>query len=395
VSWFLPAAALLAFTLLERTGRRAGLRYLFVAVASLYLAWLAAAGYLPGPLSNPAAYLVAAALAYCTLIAFGLSAVSGIEGRAFGYRHLAAVVVGTLVAAGLGLQALLAVGGNWAIDRNNLPPAWTLIDRSSPGRDFRVLWVGRRSGLAFPAPGGDAIGTVTSGGTTVRFGITDRQGATALDMGRGEAGPGYRYLERVLAETLSGDTSHAGALLGPLGVRFVVAGSGDLPEAASVRLDQQVDLDAVPARGLTIYRNAREIPEAAIVAAPGVAEVARTGSLIDIASLPRPEVVPIHRIRSGFAGRTPGFDAPSILYLGSQFSDGWETTTEAPGRPRTETAQRAFGWAMSGRISSGPTRDSIVFRRQWVRTAELIALALLWLVAMWVTRKPARRGTPR
>ena len=389
VSWFLPAAALLGFTLLEQTARRAGLRYLFIAIVSLFMAWLSAAGYLPGPFSNPAAYLVAAALAYCTLIAFGLSAVTGIEGRAFGYRHLAAVVVGTLVAGGLALQALLAVGGSWAIDRNNLPPAWTLVDRSSPAQKFRVLWIGRRSGLPFPAPGGDAIGTVTSGGTTLRFGITDRRGVSALDTGRGEAGPGYRYLERVLAEILSGDTSHAGALLGPLGVRFVVAGPGDLPEAAVARLDRQLDLDAVPSVGLTIYHNARDLPEAFATSQEEYARAASSGALADIAALPPPSGSSLHPVPGGFAGTAPS--GKVSLILGDQFSSSWQASF---GAARVAGVDRAFGWGVGASGTGGGT-VSLEWRNQWVRTAELTVLGLLWLVALWLTRKPARREAPR
>src|SRR5207247_344747 len=56
--------------------------------------------------------------------------------------------------------------------------------------------------------------------------ITGRDGASALDTGRGFTGNGYRYLERSLAQILSGNTTHGGALLGPLGIEFVVAETG-------------------------------------------------------------------------------------------------------------------------------------------------------------------------
>src|SRR5439155_18353666 len=51
VSWFLPAAAVFSYTLVEGWGR-AATRYLLVAVAAVFMAWAAAAGYLPHAVSN-------------------------------------------------------------------------------------------------------------------------------------------------------------------------------------------------------------------------------------------------------------------------------------------------------------------------------------------------------
>ena len=103
-------------------------------------------------------------------------------------------------------------------------------------------------------------------GTTVRYGITGRGGVTALDLGRPEQGDAYDYADRVLAAVLSGSTEHGGALLGPLGVRFVVADAGGLPATAKRRLDAQVDMDRKPAGGLIIYKNERALPPAAVTA---------------------------------------------------------------------------------------------------------------------------------
>ena len=64
--------------------------------------------------------------------------------------------------------------GGWAVGGpEQVPAAWAVVEGSAKG-DFRVLWVGGDDGTPFPAPGGDAQGTVEAGEATLRFGITDR-----------------------------------------------------------------------------------------------------------------------------------------------------------------------------------------------------------------------------
>ena len=100
------------------------------------------------------------------------------------------------------------------------------------------------------------------GSNSIRYSLAGRDGQSAVDVGRTEQGDGYGYLERVLGAALSGSTSHAGAMLGPLSIRYVVAAKGDLPSSVLYRLDGQVDLDLIRAGGLTIYRNERFLPTA-------------------------------------------------------------------------------------------------------------------------------------
>ncbi len=402
VAWFLPAAALLGFTMLERTGRRAGLRYLVVAVAAVYLAWLSAAGYLPPALSNPGAYLAAAALSYCALVALGVAAALGMERRAFGYRQFGVVIVGALLAGGLGLQAIRSAQGDWDVGQHRLPPAWPVVSSDAPRTDFRVLFLEGRTGDPFPAPGGDPQGTVTAGGTTVRYAVTGRDGVLAVDIGRPDQGPGYGYLERALAEVLSGSTEHGGALLGPLGIRFVVAAPGGLPARALQRLDDQIDLDRRVAGGLVIFKNERALPPAAATTQPEYAHAAASDALEPIAALPPFDGTALRRVPGGFEGSlaspTRRSERPMTL-LADQFTSGWKFIGSPPephGCTRVPECNEvrpgvSFGWATSFRGIGQPFR--IVFADQWQRTAEMIGLALLWLVALWITRKPTRRPT--
>jgi len=391
VAWFLPAAALLGFTLLEGNGWLAAWRYAMVAVAGLYLAWLSAAGYLPGPLTNAPAYLAVTALAYCTLATRGLASMIGFERRAFGYRHLAVGGAGILLAAGLVLQAGLAGVANWHIGRDNLPPAWPLVARADKDLSFRVLWLSRRVGAPLPAPGGDPQHVLTAAGTTLRYALAGRGGASALDTGRAEHGDGYGYLDGVLAETLSGTTVNAGALLGPLSVRYVVADKGDLPPSVLSRLDAQVDLDLIPAGGLVIYRNERFLPSAWASSDPAYVRAARDGSLLDVASLPTASIQPLERTSHGITGDLGAGSQPSEAVMGQQFDGGWRlhvvSVTEGT---NAVTPHRAFGWATGFGVPARADGVLIDYGRQWIRTIEMWVLGLLWVIALWLTRKPAR-----
>jgi GT2 family glycosyltransferase len=387
VGWFLPAAALLSLTVVERLRRRAAVRMTVAAVAGVYLAWLSAAGYLPAALSNPSAYLAVAAVGECVLVGLGVATLLEMGRRSFGYRQLAGVATTALVTGGLVLQALVAGIGGWDVGPRRLPPAWPLAASGSPaGGPYRVLWVGARGGDPFPPPGGDAVATASAGGVTLRYALTGRNGVTALDTGRGSAGPGWRYLERTLDQILTGTTTHGGALLGPLSVGYVVAAADDLPDAAGARLDAQVDLDLVPAGGLVIYRNARVLPEALSTDQAALVSAADGTDLLPIASAPPFDGRRLRPMPGGYRGGAPQ-GSPRRVLLGQQFDAGWRLS--APGGTAV-APRRAFGWATGFDPPAG--RLQVRYGRQWLRDVEVAVLGLLWLAALWITRKPARRA---
>jgi hypothetical protein len=268
VAAFLPIAAVICFAGAGDEQRRRAWRAMVVAVAGVGLAWASARGLLPEPLTNVAAYLSASAVAEAALVAYGLATfATGLEKRAFGARQLGAAALSVVLGVGLGAQALQVALAEWEVGPGGLPPAWPVLESSQPG-EFRILWLGAPTGDRFIAPGGDPIGLSEAGASTVRFGVTDGDGVVAVDAGRGRAGAGYDELRDVLSEIQAGDTRHAGALLGPYGIRFLVAEEGDLPAPVVQRLDEQLDLDVVPAGGLTVYRNAAVLPVAFTTTAP-------------------------------------------------------------------------------------------------------------------------------
>ena len=51
--------------------------------------------------------------------------------------------------------------------------------------------------------------------------------------------------------------------------------------------------------------------------------------------------------------------------------------------------ERAFGWGIGFEAAPGSVR--LTYADQWIRTWEMIALALLWLAVLWITRRPVVR----
>ncbi|MFL5735867.1 MAG: glycosyltransferase [Actinomycetota bacterium] len=378
VSWFIPASAVLSAMLAAPELRGRAFRMLVAAGASTVLAWCAAAGWLPAGFANPVAYTAAAAVAEVLLIGYGVaSLLSWIGRQSFGLRQVAGLVLGTLLAGGLVLQSATAMIGSWAIGPGKLPPAWPSI-ASKGGGDFRVLWIGRSSGSAFPAPGGDPEGLVPAGDASLRYGVTDRQGRTALDVGRAGVGPGYDRVEHILDLALSGTTSHAGALLGPFGIRYVIAGDGDLPEGAVTALGHQLDLNLVPFGGLQIYRNAAQLPPAAVISSDAYRNAAVRADPSVLAAQPPPPATALQEVTGGWIGT--GRDG-GVVSIGDQFADGWRLRSNAD-----EVAPRElYGWAVG--FPMPPGAFSVFYSLQWIRTAEMILLGVLWLAALWMTRR--------
>ncbi len=343
------------------------------------LAWLSAAGWLPAAVSNPTAYLALAAVAEALLVAFGLASVSrGLGREAFGLQQVGTAALAVVLAAGIALQSVSAMVGGWAVGGpDEIPAAWAVVDNAATG-EFRVLWIGEDDGSRFPAPGGDAQGVVEAGAATLLYSITDRTGTTALDIGRPTVGPGIDRLRESLAEIVSGTTEHGGALLGPFGVEFLVADTAHLPEAAARQLDEQVDLDLIPAAGLVIYRNAAAIPPAAIVETDAQTErVIRAPDVADTARLsPALQTSALSQVQGGWTGgRGSGPVFVSTEYQGAWQLEGIEADPE-----------RAFGWATAFGPADAPV--SVRYGAQLPATIQAGLLALLWIAALWITRKP-------
>jgi GT2 family glycosyltransferase len=386
-AWFLPIAALIGLSLATGDLRGRASRAAVTAVAGLGLAWAASAGYLPLPLSNPIAYIALAGSAEAMLVGYGVASLAGGVGReSFGWRQIGAAALTFVLGLGLLVQSAIGMVGGWGWGGPEaIPAAWAVVASRVEG-DFNVLWVGGDDGRPFPAPGGDPQGVFAAGEDSLRFNLTGREGVTALDTARPLTGSGTTYLEGVLTELLSGSTHHAGALLGPLGVRFVVAETDDLPAGAEAALSAQLDLDPVPAEGLVIFRNAHALPPAAVTADPQAVDAARSSAAGSIEQLRGTGARPATPVEGGWDADVTGGGA---VLVATQYTSGWRATS--PGADLA--AAPSFGWATRVEVPAGGTSSvQLRYGDQWIRTWEMWALVALWLAALWITRK---RGSSR
>jgi hypothetical protein len=290
-----------------------------------------------------------------------------------------------VLGAGIFLQAVSAMVGGWTVGGPSAVPAAWAVTASEARGDFRVLWVGAADAhVRFPAPGGDPSAVAPAGPASIRYAITGRDGAVAVDTGRVTNGAGIGYLRDALNEILSGTTRHGGALLAPLGVRFVIAADGDLPAPAAERFDGQVDLDLILERGLRIYRNGAAMPPAGVLPEADAAAVA-SADLATIAAIPPGPATPLRAVEGGWGGATA---TDGIVQIGDAFGPDWELL-QAGG---TEPPRTSFGWALSFPASAGSIR--VRYTAQTIRTMEIVLLAFLWAGALWITRRPVSRYEP-
>jgi hypothetical protein len=351
------------------------------------MAWLASAGRLPAPMANPLAYLGVAALGLSLLVAFGV----GTERRhvAFDVQHVLWGILAALVAIGIGLQTVQALRGAWAVGEGRVPPAWSVVSSDDPGVPFRVLWLGGPSGRAFVPPGGVPDGLLVSGDATVRYGVTGRAGRSVFSLGLSPTGSGYRHLNRVMGAILGGGVRHGGALLAPMGVRYVVTDPRDLPAEARRRLSQQVDLDLIQrAGGMTVYRNARALPEAWAVAGERFQIAARSDEVTAPARSTPVGVVPLDRLDGASWEGSVTLPEEGVVIGATDYDGRWRLVTEggSEGLPF-----RAFGWGLGFDAAAGTSRLSVSYRGQTARTLQLAVLGGLWLAALWLTRRRTER----
>ena len=382
VAAFLPIGAVLGLGLVRGELRGPAARAAVAGSAALILSWLAAADYLPLALSSPPAFAALGAVSMASLIGFGLTSVTGsLRFESFGLRQVGGGMLTLVLGAGLLLQSLAVMVGTWDVGRpeERIPPAWAVVSGSSNG-SFRVLWLTGDRGDGLPPPAGDPQRRLEAGEATLRYALTDRGGASVLDTGRPLSGPGPEHLDRALAEILGGTTRHGGALLSPFGIRFVVAEQGVLPAAAREALDAQLDVNLLPATGFTIYRNASAIPPAAILETrrPDRAMMG-VGDPSAIAMWQPVPAVPLERASGGWNGPA----LPGTVFLSLEYDAQWALRGDAAG------PEVAFGWATS--FQADGERVEVRHEGELPARIQVALLALLWLAALWATRKPVAR----
>ncbi|MGH2682829.1 MAG: glycosyltransferase [Actinomycetota bacterium] len=376
---FLPVAAVVSFPLAD--DRRWAWRAALTVAAALPLAWLAAAGRLPDTVANPLAFLGVAAAAMSLLVGLGVRALLlGLSKEAFGYRQVAVGALTAVVGLGLLGQSADAARGAWAVGRGRIPPAWPVV-ATADGPPFRVLWLGHPGLDPFPPPGGAPDGVVVGEEGSLRYGVTARAGNTVLELGLPPDGPAYPALERALIAVLDGRVRHGGALLSPFGIRFVVAGAGDLPPGAQAQLVQQTDMDLIQtAGGLSIYEVGRPLP-LAVGVGPEAARAVESTEAQALAEVVRAERAVLAPDEGAWQGPVSLEGSGAVLFS-TPFDSRWRLSADGQVAP----AFPAFGWAQGFRTTFPADLVRVEYQDGWIRALEIAVLGVLWALALWITR---------
>jgi hypothetical protein len=252
------------------------------------------------------------------------------------------------------------------------------------------------------------MGVAPAGQASLRFAVTAPAGASAYDFGRPLDGTGFTQLADTLSTIMADPTRHAGAMLAPFGIGYVVAGTADLPPGAAARLNQQLDLVGTQAAGLSIFRDEVTVPLASLVADPAWRAAAASPDPAAAAMLRTPDAIPLSGSDGSYVGGPLGsrkIPPGSMVLLSQQFDRHWvlseprvvtagltASLSSAPSTAAATVAPRAaFGWAVGFAYSpTPPSGFAVRFTGQSTRTAEVVLLALLWTAALWITRRRSR-----
>ncbi|MCU1458557.1 MAG: putative glycosyltransferase [Actinomycetia bacterium] len=382
VGWALLGAA--ALPLVVGTGERltwAG-RVWVLALLSFAAAWLPGRLAASQPIPSVPAILTLAALGLAVAVGLGASAfVDDLRQFGFGWRQVASVAAAVLLLFPVFGFALDAIGGRWRAPE----VGWASSVSADSGQgSYRVLWIGSPSVLPADA-------TLAPHGLGFAF-TTDGIGDVS-ERWIPPAGHAEQVVRQALQAIESGATDRAGRLLAPFGVRFVALTSRLAPgahatppvpvPAAVVRgFEGQLDLRTLQAAaGIQLYENLSWAPVRSIVpvtaAVPG-----RTSKPLEAAL--STDLSPARPVRGPLGGSAPA-PAGTLLWL-QRANPSWHATSNGKRLVRRD----AFGLTNSyEHPDAGPI--SLSFTDQLPRSLALAGQGVIWIAALLVSRRDARR----
>lgn len=397
VSWLVrPAclAAALGALVLTTPARRRESRMLVAAwLVFAALGGLAGAGWIPAPAATPALWTILP-LAVVSVAASHLLAGLRHElpRHAIGWRHLATPVLVVVTLAGAVVTWGQAVGG-W-----RRPASTAAADAEGSGNSltsyfastarevgsFRILWLGR----AWTAP----VWAGVARQAAPPYLLTGSGGLTMRDAFAPPPGAGEAELAEALSAMHDGAAHLAGHLLGPAGIRYVVADRGDPGALAAVNRQRDLVLDQ-QFQDAAVFRNVQWLPRVSFgspeltAAASGPADL---DAQMQAVWAPGPALTT--RSQSRFQGTLPKQGAPSVL-IGDTFSSHWK----AHAGGRTLVPARSFGWStlfMLPAEAAGTTEGvRVSYSGRWLRLGWLGLQTLMLAMALALARRN-RRSEP-
>lgn len=370
-----------------------------LALSGMALVWVSAQGWLPVEAMAPELLLAPAAAGLALASAMGMAAFEvDLPDYRFGWRQILSLVAGAALVCAVIPVIGASVDGRWGMPGGDYSRALSFTNTEGKADPFRVLWVGDASVLPLAGWKLDAPAVNDgSNGVNLAYATSDNGAPLVDDRWAGSPEGGTDQLGDVLRIAASGGTSRLGALLAPMGVRYLVVPLGPAPEpysqpaydatALKAVLESQLDLSAVTSAGVAIYRNnawgptRAQLPPGTVVPEAGTTLADRAFSAVEGA----PTALPDNNGYQHFGGEV----APGVVYLAEAESGHWVLDVKGSGSAeRTE----ALGWANAFTVDDGGSA-TLRFETPPSRYLLVVAQLVLWLLAfVYLMRVRASRA---
>lgn len=355
------------------------------------LVFVGAEGWLPGSLPVPEVLLAPAAVALALSAALGMAAFEvDLPDYHFGWRQIASLLAGAALVLALLPAIAAASSGRWGMPTGDFErPIRNLNGKSGTDEPYRVLWLGDAdllpaAGWPLDAPQVDDLGP----GALLSYATSNNGMPDVSDVIAGSDSGATSHLAETLQYAADGGTSRLGALLAPMGVRYVVVpeanapspletGPTVTPEALLTLLDAQLDLSNLDvAGGISVYRNAAWGPTRAQL--PADTEFpsgeGRPSDRVVPALTGAPTALPDDEGYESFSGSV---DEAGTVYLAEASSGQWRLQVDGQAADR----QEVLGWSNAFSVPAGSSA-TLAFDTPISRALMVIGQLVLWLAVL-------------
>ena len=391
IGWVFLPIGVLALLIGRRWRFSWAARSWMVILAGVGLVFVGAEGWLPGSLPVPEVLLAPAAAALALSAGLGMAAFEvDLPDYHFGWRQIASLLAGAALVLALLPAIAAASSGRWGMPTGDFErPVRNLNGKNAVDQPYRVLWLGDAdllpaAGWPLDAPSIDQMGD----GTLLSYATSNNGMPDVSDVIAGSDSGATSHLDEALQYAAQGGTSRLGAMLAPMGVRYIVVpeanapspletGPTVVPQALLTLLDAQLDLSNLDvAGGVVVYRNAAWGPTRAMLPADTAypsgdeSPVARTiPGLTDAAT-----ALPDDKGYESFAG---SIDQDSSVYLAEAASGRWHLEVDG----NQVDGHEVLGWSNAFDAPSGQTA-TLAFDTPITRLLMIIGQAILWLAVL-------------
>lgn len=382
-----PAIALSALLLTGASRRREARVLTGVWLGFAVIAGFVETDWIPAPVTSPTMWMVVPLAALAVMAGHIVAgAREELPRHVLGWRHVAVVVSGLAIAAGTigGWGTHL---GGWELAQPTLaaPTGKTgrsissfFVTKSEQEGEFRVLWLGSKWV--------DPIRASVRRIDKTPYLLT---GSGGLDM-TAIYDPSPRVGDRRLADTVAalvgGRLHHAGHLVAPASIRYIVVGTDDQELMSAMRRQSDFALEHQQS-GIAVFRNIISLPRPAFVP-PGLLPVADKSAADDkaliLANWSGGRPIP-RKSEATFGLELPRTYHPEIL-LGDNYDRGWHARV---GRDALKH-DRALGWANRWEIPSDARGPLIISYRRWARALFVMMQAALVAMTLAMARLRSR-----